>query len=60
MGYCRFQNTKSDLSDCLDHMSDMDLSEEENKARLRLIEICQNIVEEAKDNNLIEDDRDDD
>ena len=49
MSYCRFQNTVSDLGDCLDHLTD-DVSVEEHEARQRLIEIAREIVAEA-DNN---------
>lgn len=49
MSYCRFQNTASDLSDCVDHMTD-ELSAEEHEARQRLIELAREIVAEA-DNN---------
>ena len=43
MGYCRFRNTLADLRDCQDHLFD-DLSEEEEKARARLTEVCRQIV----------------
>lgn len=33
MSYCRFQNTLSDLLDCLDHIIDDELSEDEERAR---------------------------
>jgi hypothetical protein len=42
MHYCRFQNTLSDLRDCYD---DWDTeSEEEEKARERLLKLCKKIV----------------
>lgn len=44
MGYCRFQNTLADLEDCFEHISD-DLSKEEQKARIKLIRLCKEIVE---------------
>ena len=44
MGYCRFQNTLGDLHDCYERMDD-DLSDEETAARMRLIEVCMDIVE---------------
>jgi len=47
MSYCRFQNTLADLEDCYENISDDDLSEEEDKARERLIEICEKIIQEA-------------
>lgn len=40
MSYCRFQNTLADLSDCYENMEEGDLSEEESKARKRLIRLC--------------------
>lgn len=40
MGYCRFQNTTSDMDDCIENMDDNDLSEEEQEARKRFIEMC--------------------
>lgn len=46
MSYCRFQNTLSDLQDCDEHLSDVDLSKEEHNARQQLIELCLCIVEE--------------
>ena len=48
MSYCRFENTLADLEDCYDHLYDDDLSPEEEKARERLIEICQEISEESE------------
>jgi hypothetical protein len=49
MGYCRFQNTLSDLRDCLEHLDDDDLSEEEQNARKRLIKVCKQVVEYSCD-----------
>lgn len=47
MSYCRFQNTLGDLSDCEEALRDTDdLSEEEEKARKRLVNLC---IEIAKD-----------
>jgi len=48
MGYCRFENTESDLGDCYDHIND-DLGEYESAARKRLVEICKDIVAEYDD-----------
>lgn len=39
MSYCRFRNTVPDLKDCYDNM-DEEMSEEEAKARKRLIRLC--------------------
>ena len=44
MGYCRFENTLGDLRDCYEAMEDMDLSETEEKAKKRLMKLCQKIV----------------
>jgi hypothetical protein len=50
MSYCRFQNTLQDLRDCYEAIHDADyLSEDEKKARLRLIEICKRIADECED-----------
>ena len=40
MSYCRFRNTLPDLQDCYENMDEMDLDEEEFRARIRLIELC--------------------
>ena len=50
MSYCRFRNTLSDLEDCADNLWD-ELSEEEEKARKKLIELCREIVEEFPDDD---------
>lgn len=42
MGYCRFENTLSDLQDCYDHM-DEKLGPEEATARLSIIKLCDEI-----------------
>lgn len=49
MSYCRFENTASDLGDCLDHLFDDDLSEYEAAARKRLIRLCQEVAAEWED-----------
>ena len=49
MGYCRFSNTLSDLQDCYENMDDDDLSEGEEKARLRLIKLCRDIASDYED-----------
>ena len=48
MGYCRFRNTLDDLRDCYDNLDDNDLSEEEAKARRRLVKVCQSVVDDAE------------
>lgn len=59
MSYCRFQNTLQDLRDCEDHLDDR-LSEDEAKARKRLIELCHDIADnyDADDNLPVEEDDD--
>ena len=52
MGYCRFRNTLDDLADCNQNFDD-ELSEEEEKARLKLVKLCQKILEKAEDSDLI-------
>jgi len=48
MGYCRFQNTAGDLGECYDHWDD-ELSEEEARARKRILRLCEEILRESKD-----------
>lgn len=48
MSYCRFENTLKDLRDCDEHLFDNDLSEEEEKARERLIQLCKKIAEDGE------------
>ena len=40
MSYCRFQNTLNELRDCEEHIGDEDLSDDEEKARQKLIVLC--------------------
>ena len=50
MGYCRFENTLSDLRDCYENMDDPDdLSPEEQRARMELLRICSEIVVDYQD-----------
>ena len=50
MGYCRFQNTLGDLRDCYDHIDDTEeMSDEEKKARLKLIAVCKEIADDHED-----------
>ena len=47
MSYCRFTNTLEDLRDCYDNIDDIeDLSEEEARARERLIKLCKDIADD--------------
>lgn len=45
MTYCQFQNTLADLRQCYEAMDDK-LSEEEERARQRLISLCERIGNE--------------
>ena len=52
MGYCRFENTYSDLQDCYDVLRDKpldELSETERKYAKLLIEMCRDIADEFED-----------
>jgi len=52
MSYCRFQNTVGDLQDCAeaDGLYEPEtLSDEEQKARRRLIRLCKDIAAEFED-----------
>lgn len=53
MSYCRFRNTKSDLFDCMNHIAD-DVSKEEHSARIKLIELCRDIVDAADNREVPE------
>lgn len=44
MPYCRFRNTVEDLKDCYENMDDMEMSEEEKQARIKLIKVCMDIA----------------
>lgn len=47
MSYCRFRNTLEDLQDCEENMADTDeLSDDEARARKRLIALCMKIAED--------------
>lgn len=49
MSYCRFHNTVTDMKDCIDYVWDMDLSEDENKKRIKFIELCREVAEQFED-----------
>lgn len=59
MSYCRFENTLSDLQDCLDHINDR-LSSREAKARSELIALCQEIADLVSDDDIDDEDEDSD
>jgi hypothetical protein len=45
MSYCRFQNTSTDFDDCVEYIHD-NLSDDENRARRRLVEQAINMLNE--------------
>lgn len=54
MSYCRFRNTKNDLRDCLNALTDNDLSREEHRARAILVELCHDIAEQLTKEEALE------
>jgi hypothetical protein len=63
MSYCRFHNTLQDLRDCLSAITDNDLSPAERKERIKLVNVCREIVDEYESADMEEIDkhpRDDD
>jgi hypothetical protein len=46
MSYCRFENTANDLEDCMEHMYDDTLSNSEESARQRIIQMAREIFDE--------------
>ena len=55
MSYCRFRNTREDLQDCYDNIDDPLENKDEARARIRLIKICQKIVNAVDLEDLEED-----
>lgn len=50
LAYCRFENTLADLEDCYEHLENTaDMSPEEAKARVQLIQLCIRIAEEYQE-----------
>lgn len=47
MSYCRFQNTRGDLRDCVDNFWNIH-SEDEARARKRLVALAKEIVQLAE------------
>ena len=58
MSYCRFQNTYNDLVDCYENMENVN-SDSEKRYRIRLIELCQDIIQDYGDDDVFDDDEDD-
>jgi hypothetical protein len=51
MSYCRFENTYRDLVDCAQAMNET-LSERERKYKEKLVNVCQEIIEEYELNKM--------
>jgi hypothetical protein len=52
MSYCRFENTYSDLLDCLENISDEAGNERDERYRIRLIQLLKenkDLIEELED-----------
>jgi hypothetical protein len=45
MSYCRFQNTRTDLDDCAEHIADFLTDKDEKRARHKLVSACVEICE---------------
>ena len=48
MSYCRFRNTAGDLADCYANIDEQPASDEEVKARRRLIKLCVLIADDYR------------
>ena len=53
MSYCRFENTYRDLLDCSRNMDNITSKSEHDYMR-RLIDVCEDIIDTYKMNNLAE------
>ena len=51
---CRYQNTLKDLEDCFEHMTNIDISEEELGARVKIIRLCAEISDDFYFPDIIE------
>jgi hypothetical protein len=49
MSYCRFEGTYNELIECLENFEDNDISEQEQKYKLKLIRLCQKITNNYED-----------
>lgn len=52
MSFCRFIDTYRDLQDCYDNLYDEDLSEEEQRYRRKLVELCKDIADDTADGDF--------
>jgi hypothetical protein len=55
MSYCRFENTLEDLRDCYEAMGDDIDDKREARCRLKLYDVCRDIVTDFERENLIVD-----
>jgi hypothetical protein len=53
MGYCRFENTYRDMMDCYYNINN-NLSEREHKYREKILELCEQMISEFDENNLVD------
>ena len=56
MSYCRFENTYSDLLDCLENISDVAENGRDERYRIRLIQLLKenkDLIEELEDQNIV-------
>jgi hypothetical protein len=54
MSYCRFQNTLQDLIDCDDNLPNQNLSNDEARAFVDLVELCKSIASKYEEFNCDE------
>ena len=55
MSYCRFNNTASDVADCIDSWHEGVSSKEEAIKRKRLVELCRELLDLAEeDSEMVE------
>ncbi len=47
MGYCRYENTLKDLRDCYDHWNEEPESEDEHKAKARMLKLVKEMAEDC-------------
>lgn len=55
MSYCRFENTYRDLMDCYNNINKQ-LSDREHSYRERLVQLCEDILEDYNPNCQMQDD----
>ena len=49
MIYCRFENTSVDLEDCVEHFDEPDLSESEQRYRLKILRFAKELIDDYED-----------